>query len=158
MRPRSISIAIITTAALSLGACAANTPDLTTQAIPTKVAQPKADPACTALAAQIAQVEREGTVGRVEQAGTGKTRLVNIKRASLLKVAELNRLNSEYRTKCSAALNAPKSPTASLPASATNAATSTAQAAASSAANAKVADAKAKATVAAAKLAAKATQ
>ncbi|MEO0670833.1 MAG: hypothetical protein AAFZ05_02265 [Pseudomonadota bacterium] len=157
MRQLSISFAIVAGVSLSLGACAANTPDLTTQAIPTKVAQPKSDPACTALAAQIAQVEREGTVGRVEKAGSGNTRLVHIKRASLLKVAELNRLNSEYRTKCSASLSAPKA-TPSVPASAANGVTSTAQAAATRAANAKVETAKAQATVAAAKVAAKATQ
>lgn len=88
-------------AAATLGGCA-NDPGLTTASVvkppvPTAVV----DPQCATLRDQIAAVQGEGTVGRVEQAATGGTKTVVIKRGALAKVAELNRLNSEYRSKCS---------------------------------------------------------
>ena len=61
----------------------------------------KADPACTALATQIETVRKEGAVERLEKAAAGKTATVQVKRESLAKQAELNKLNTEFQAKCS---------------------------------------------------------
>ena len=120
--------------AATLGGCA-NDPGLTTASVvkppvPTAVV----DPQCAALRDQIAAVQGEGTVGRVEKAAAGSTKTVVIKLGALAKVAELNRLNSEYRSKCSnpALLTATATPVSTA---ATVTAT-TAQAAAATAASA----------------------
>lgn len=62
----------------------------------------KPDPACTALATQIETVRKEGAVERLEKAAAGKTATVQVKRDSLAKQAELNKLNTEFQAKCSA--------------------------------------------------------
>jgi hypothetical protein len=61
----------------------------------------KSDPACVTLAAQIETVRKEGAVDGLEKAAAGKTATVQVKRASLAKQAELNRLNTEFQAKCS---------------------------------------------------------
>lgn len=74
---------------------------LTTASVPQQKAQaPIVDPACLALENRIALLRSEGTVGRVEQAATGKSKTVVIKRAALGKVAELNQANAEYQARC----------------------------------------------------------
>lgn len=86
----------------ALAGCASDGGILTTASVQPQAAKvAKADPACVALAQQIEKVRSEGTVGRVEKAAEGSTRSVTIKRAALSKVAELNKLNAEYRAKCS---------------------------------------------------------
>ena len=61
----------------------------------------KSDAACVSLSSQIDAVQAEGTVARVEKVAEGKTRSAMVKRAALAKVAELNKLNAEYRARCS---------------------------------------------------------
>jgi len=76
---------------------------ITTASVPqqARAQAPKVDPVCVALAAQIDGLRKEGTVGRVEQAASGKTKTVSIKRASLAKIAEFNAANAEFQAKCS---------------------------------------------------------
>ncbi|MEM1306825.1 MAG: hypothetical protein AAGG99_04810 [Pseudomonadota bacterium] len=119
-------------ATAALAACAGN-PGLSTASVNTAQAPvPTAafDPQCTVLRARISEVEAEGTVGRVEKAADGKTRSVTIKRASLNKVAELNRLNADYRSRCSnpAIKTATATPVAAAAATPAAAATATATA------------------------------
>lgn len=66
-------------------------------------AAPKADPACVALTAKIDALRKDGVTERVEKASAGKTTTVSVKRESLAKIAELDRANADYQTKCSAA-------------------------------------------------------
>ncbi|MEO1720279.1 MAG: hypothetical protein AAFR23_08640 [Pseudomonadota bacterium] len=100
MRSIILTVAALSVAAISAG-CSQN-PGLTTASVaPKPVPTAAFDPQCTTLRARIAEVEAEGTVGRVVKAADGKTRSVTIKRASLSKVGELNRLNADYRTRCS---------------------------------------------------------
>lgn len=73
--------------------------NLTTAAV-TPVAQPKADPACVTLAAQIDALRKEGTIDRLQQAADGKSPSVQVKRAALAKQAELNKANAEFQAKC----------------------------------------------------------
>lgn len=87
------------------------TSNLTTSAVtPVAAAAPKVDPVCVTLAAQIDQLRQEGSIDRLQQASQGKTTSVQVKRASLAKQAELNRVNAEFQTKC--ATIAPKGATA----------------------------------------------
>lgn len=88
---------------------ALGTSNLTTAAV-TPVAAPKVDPACVTLAAQIDQLRQEGTIDRLQQASQGKSASVQVKRASLAKQADLNRVNAEFQAKC--ATIAPKASTA----------------------------------------------
>ena len=115
---RAIIATTTLAAALSLGACAENSlmttslgsgAPATTAALPAK---PKVDPACTTLAAQIAELRKDGLVDRVEAASKGKSSTVTVKRASLGQVAQLAKLDAEFQAKCS---NLPK--TAAAPAS-----------------------------------------
>ena len=86
------------------------TSNLTTSAVaPVASAAPKVDPACVALAAQIDQLRQEGTIDRLQQASQGKSANVQVKRASLAKQADLNRVNAEFQVKC--ATIAPKAST-----------------------------------------------
>ena len=104
MRPTTILTVTSLAAALALAGCANGSgPNLLTTS---SVAKPKparvaANPACTALATKINAVRQEGTPARVHAVATGKTRTVSIKRASLAKVAELDRLNAEFQKNCS---------------------------------------------------------
>ena len=73
--------------------------NLTTAAV-TPVAQPKVDPACVTLAAQIDTLRKEGTIDRLQQAAAGKSASVQVKRTSLAKQAELNKANADFQAKC----------------------------------------------------------
>ncbi len=104
MRPTKILTITGLTVAMALTGCA-NDPN--SGLITSSVAQPKpvkvaVDPTCTALTAMINSVRQEGTPARVHAVATSKskTRMVNIKRASLVKIAELDKLNAEYQMKC----------------------------------------------------------
>ena len=109
MRPYSYLIPTALAAALSLAGCASSSNGIlptTTSALPNssalavkKAAEKNA--MCTALHDRITALRAEGTIGRIEKASTGKTKLVRVKRASLSKVAELDQANAEYQAKCS---------------------------------------------------------
>ncbi|MBU1211373.1 MAG: hypothetical protein KJ587_08885 [Alphaproteobacteria bacterium] len=105
MRPMNIISCAGLLAALALAGCG-NTPgsDLVTSSLTTPenvAAQPAADPACLSLAHQIHVIRQEGTPAKVHAVADGKTAVVRLKRTSLAKVAELDRLNAEFQTKCS---------------------------------------------------------
>lgn len=104
MRPTKMFTTAGLTVAMALAGCA-NDPNSTL--ITSSVAKPKpvkvaVDPTCTALTAMINSARQEGTPARVRAVATGnsKARMVNIKRASLVKLAELDKLNAEYQMKC----------------------------------------------------------
>ncbi len=87
---------------LALGACASEQligGGTTTSALPEKSAS--ADPACGPLANQIDTLRKDGVADRVAAASQGKTPTVNMKRESLAKVAELNKANADFQSKCS---------------------------------------------------------
>ena len=70
------------------------------------VAKPKPEkmainPTCVRLSSQISALRREGTPARVHKVATGKTKTAVVKRASLAKVAELDRLNAQFQATCS---------------------------------------------------------
>jgi len=127
MRPTKILTIAGLTVAMALAGCA-NDPNLSL--VTSSVAKPKpvkvaVDPTCTALTTMINSVRQEGTPARVRAVATSnsKTRMVNIKRASLAKIAELDKLNAEYQMKCG---KYPSLRTASTQAIAAQSATATA--------------------------------
>ena len=130
---------------LSLAGCAGGTGDLfgagtTTAALPEK---PKVDPTCALLAGKIAELRKDGVVERTEQAAQGKTTTVNVKRESLGKLADLNKANVEFQSKCSTYKAAPSNiaqtaPAPQPPPAAISKATSAAKSAAVAAAKSKV--------------------
>jgi hypothetical protein len=78
---------------------------LTTSSVnpPPPVAQvqaPKLDPACVALTARIDALRKEGVTERAEKASIGKSANVSVKRASLAQLAELDKANAEFQTRC----------------------------------------------------------
>lgn len=88
--------------ATGLAGCASDGSGLlSTASLGEQQAAAKPDPACTALSAQIETVRKEGAVERLEKAAAGKTATVQVKRDSLAKQAELNKLNTEFQAKCS---------------------------------------------------------
>ena len=107
----------------ALGAGCANDGNLSTAGIsPEKAAMQQAakvDPACVSLAGQIDSLRKEGAVERLEKASEGKGASVQVKRASLVKQAELNKANADFQMKCGpkipaaqSAQTAPATPTA----------------------------------------------
>lgn len=103
MRPTTILKVTGLTAALMLAGCATDPESgITTASVkkpkPQRVAT--VDPTCTALTAMINSARQEGTPERVRTVAKGKGRMVTIKRSSLAKVAELDKLNAEYQMKC----------------------------------------------------------
>ena len=128
---RAISITLTVGAALSLAACANDTligsgATSATSALPPK---PAVDPACATLASRIDTLRREGVVDRVEAAAKGKGTTVNVKRASLGQIAELEKANADFQAKCSTVPRAPASAAAPQAAPAAPAAVKTAAAA-----------------------------
>lgn len=103
MRPTTILKVTGLTAALMLAGCATD-PNSTITTASVKKPKPQRvaaiDPTCTALTAMINSARQEGTPERVRAVAKGKGRMVTIKRASLAKVAELDKLNAEYQMKC----------------------------------------------------------
>ncbi len=100
---RLLPVALVMTALLA--GCASDSPGMfgmnpmTTSAIDEK---PKVDPACVALSAKIDQLRQDGVSDRAAQAGaSGKSSTVSVKRASLTQLAELDRTNAEFQSKCS---------------------------------------------------------
>lgn len=106
---RSLSILLV--AGALLGGCASEGGSLfggetASVAPPT----PRVDPTCVALNSKIDALRREGVTERMQQASTGKSATVNVKRESLAKAAELDKANAEFQAKCSTI--APKPQTA----------------------------------------------
>ena len=112
-----------------------NSANLTTASV-APVSASKADPACTALTAQIDALRKEGVPEKIEKASLKKYKMTT---ADLAKADQLNKSNADFQTKCTsykpsvAAVSAP-APVASAPA---KAATATAKEAVASAAPAK---------------------
>lgn len=85
-----------------LTACS-NTGGLTTASINNdqKVAKkPAIDPACVTLVSKIDSLRKDGITDRVAKAGEGKSKTVPVYRASLARMAELDRANAEYQRRC----------------------------------------------------------
>ena len=78
--------------------------------------QPKVDPACTSLAAQIDTLRREGVADKIEKAAVKKYKMTT---ADLAKADQLTKANSEFQVKCSTL--PPRSATQTSPAHATGA-------------------------------------
>lgn len=105
---RAISKLTATLAAgLALSACASDGSfpgsDLTTSSLQqtADAKKPKVDPTCVALSAKINELRSDGITSRVAKAGEGKSKTVSVYRASLSRMAELDRTNAEYQQKCS---------------------------------------------------------
>ncbi len=65
-----------------------------------KLGDQAVDPACVALTNQIEMLRKEGNIEKLEQAATGKGASVKVKRESLAKQAELNRVNADFQWRC----------------------------------------------------------
>jgi hypothetical protein len=87
----------------------------------------KTDPVCASLTSQIRALKDDGTIDRLEQAASGKTAKVSIKRTALQKQAELNKAYGEFQTHCGPVV--PGQVAAQKPATAAIAAPQTANAA-----------------------------
>jgi outer membrane murein-binding lipoprotein Lpp len=61
---------------------------------------PRVSPACVNLAMQIDTLRKEGSIERLEKAAAGSGATVPVKRASLSKQVEYNKLNAEFQAKC----------------------------------------------------------
>ena len=70
-------------------------------------AKANADPVCVSMASQIDGLRKEGSVERLEKASDGKTSVVNVQRAALVKQTQLNKANADFIAKCGP--NLPKS-------------------------------------------------
>lgn len=76
--------------------------NLTTSSIDAqKVAKkPAVDPACVTLVSKIDSLRKDGITDRVAKAGAGKSKTVSVYRASLARMAELDRANADYQRRC----------------------------------------------------------
>jgi hypothetical protein len=61
-------------------------------------AEPKADPICTTLAAQIDTLRKEGVADKIAQAAVKKYKMTT---ADLAKADQLNKANADFQAKCS---------------------------------------------------------
>lgn len=97
-----------------------NSANLTTASV-APTAAPKADPACTALTAQIDTLRKEGVPEKIEKASLKKYKMTT---ADLAKADQLNKSNTDFQTKCTtykpsvAAVAAPAAVPAAAPAKA----------------------------------------
>lgn len=108
MQHRLVRLAAIALMTGVLGACADSGllgSSLTTASVDpaaqSKAAAAKVDPACVQLTARIDALRKEGFVERVEKASSGKSATVQVKRASLAKMTELEKANAEFQARCS---------------------------------------------------------
>lgn len=98
---------LLLSTALVLGGCASDGSSLLTTGSlamnDTQVASSeRISPECMNLMATIQELRKEGTPERVEKISTtGKSSTVNIKRAALTKLTELDKANAEFQMKCS---------------------------------------------------------
>lgn len=74
-----------------------NSANLTTASVAPVAAAPKADPACTALTAQIDSLRKEGVPEKIEKASLKKYKMTT---ADLAKADQLNKSNTDFQTKC----------------------------------------------------------
>lgn len=111
MTPRKFAIIAVSAAAAAVGGCASDN-QLSTASL-NQSAQAQIDPTCVALANEISSLRSEGTVDRLEQAASGKSKNVQVKRAALAKQAELNKANAEFQAKCGPKI--PQATTAQAP-------------------------------------------
>ncbi len=85
--------------ALALGGCANDgmmgSSSLTTASVQE---QPRVDPACTALSAQIDALKKEGIADKIEKAAAKKYKMTA---ADLTRADQLNKTNAEFQGKCS---------------------------------------------------------
>lgn len=114
--------AAVLAGALLVAGCAENSTvfggsNLTTASV-TAPEAPKADPACVTLASQIDTLKKEGIADKVAQASIKKYKMTT---ADLAKADQLNRVNTEFQTKCSTVK--PAQTAAAVPAPAAAAAT-----------------------------------
>ena len=108
MKSRTFGIlAALVSAAAACGGCAndGSNPLSTASVVPDKApaAQQmaaKVDPVCVSLSSQIDTLRKDEAVGRLEKASAGKSASVQVKRASLMKQAELNKANADFQSKC----------------------------------------------------------
>ena len=103
MRLNILVVAGAAAATLALAGCAGDgqSNTLTTASVTKPKAVEKLDPACVALNQKIAQIRAEGTPTRLGEVAKGKTKVARVKRASIAKMAELDRLNWEFQGRCS---------------------------------------------------------
>jgi len=111
MQRASASLAVMITGVSLLAGCSSDSSLLgagfSTQAItpaaaaPVTAAASKVDPLCATLATRIDTLRKDGVVDRAEKASIGKTPSVQVKRQTLSQLAELDRINSEFQSKCS---------------------------------------------------------
>ena len=121
MTARSLRILPVALAmAAMLAGCASDSTglfggsSLTTSSVDEKA---KVDPACVALQAKIDSLRQDGVSDRAAQAAaTGKSSTVSVKRASLTQLADLDRANAEFQSKCSTLGPRPMPTTAAAPA------------------------------------------
>jgi hypothetical protein len=100
-------LALVAAVGLAAAGCAdGGTGVLSTASLGSATANPavtmaaKNDPACVALTARIDAIRKDGVVDRAEKAATGKATTVSVKRESLAKLAELDKANAEFQSKC----------------------------------------------------------
>ena len=114
---RMITLAAVMAA---LAGCSNTGPSIATGTLPLEkapVTTARVDPQCVSLANQIDGLRAEGSVDRLEKAATtGKSSNVQVKRATLAKQAELNRVNAEFQTKCGPSLPRAQSASTTPPA------------------------------------------
>ncbi len=141
MTSRTIGMTVCALAGVLAAGCSQNSSTLQTASVaPDKAIaqnQPKLDPVCVSLTNQIDTLRKEGAVERLERASTGKSATVQVKRASLVKQAELNKAFADYQTSCGPAalrpMTAQAAPAAVAPVTATTAPAAAKQAAAAAA-------------------------
>jgi hypothetical protein len=93
------SMAAVVGLGLLAAGCSADGGLQTTASI-NKPAEQAVDPTCVALTNQIDMLRKEGNIEKLEQAATGKGASVKVKRESLAKQAELNRVNADFQGRC----------------------------------------------------------
>lgn len=81
-------------AALAAG-CASISDSLTTASIPE---QPKVDPACVTLTAQIDALRKDGVQEKIEKAAAKKYKMTAL---DLAKADQLNKANADFQARCS---------------------------------------------------------
>lgn len=110
MRLRGLAITVGLISAMGSAGCSSTDgmfgSSLSTAAIPTAqqtvaTAAPKLDPTCVAIQQRIDVLRSDGVVQRAEKAAMGKGQTVQVKRASLAQLAELDKANTEFQARCS---------------------------------------------------------
>jgi hypothetical protein len=100
MKRLNAKIAMAALVAIGVAGCADGSNGMMTTSALGPDAAAKADPACAALTARIDALRKEGVVASVEKASASKSKNVSVNRETLVKVAELDRANAEFQSKC----------------------------------------------------------